>query len=90
MKYLCSLLILISVAATAQIPYSQKESLIKDFQYGEPKKTQAYKSFLNEKFSIQESKIDRMTILKPEADASGILEVSSSDKMPNPLFKEED
>lgn len=87
MKYLCSLLILLSAAATAQIPYSQKGSLIKDFQFGEAPKN---KSFLKKEFSIQKSKIDRMPILKPEADASGILEVSSSDKMPNPLFKEED
>ena len=90
MKYLFSLLILLSAAATAQIPYSQKGSLIKDFQYGEPLKAPEVKGFLNKEFSIQESKIDRMPILKLEVAESGILEVRSSDNMPNALFKEEE
>lgn len=87
MKYLTLFFVIIASSASAQIPYSQGESLIKS----EETKVKSYLlKPLTISSTVVESLFDKMPILKPEFSKSMILEVLPPENMPNPLFKEEE
>ncbi|WP_341227372.1 hypothetical protein [uncultured Arcticibacterium sp.] len=87
MKHLTLPFILIATAASAQIPYSHGESLIKS----EEAKVKSYTvKPLSTSSTVVESSLDNMPILFPGFKVSMMLEVLPPENMPNPLIKEEE